>query len=92
VRRSSAAVSGSKKAAPSTDGPTGKVQELIDEGWFASPRTVADVLRELAARGAHYRNDDLTFQMQRFVKGKTLRRKKQLPDGGKREVWHYSNW
>jgi hypothetical protein len=84
--------SSDKKAAANGDGPTAKVQELIEEGWFESPRTLASLIYELAARGAHYKAPDLTYQMQQFVKAKQLRRKKELPAGGKREVWHYSNW
>jgi hypothetical protein len=84
--------SSDKRATPTADGPTAKVQELVDDAWFASPRTVAELVKELAARGAHYQAPDLTYQMQQFVKAKKLRRKKEIPPGGKREVWHYSNW
>jgi len=81
-----------KKNNPATgDGPMAKVQELIGEDWFASPRTIAELLQELAARGTHYKSTNLTLQMQTLVKDKKLRRQKKLPEGGKREVWHYSN-
>lgn len=91
-KRPHGAAAANKSVPAHSDGPTGKIQELIDEDWFTSPRTVADLLKELAARGTHYKSANVALQMQTMVKDKQLRRQKKLPDGGKREVWHYSNW
>jgi hypothetical protein len=81
-----------KNASSSADGPMAKIQELIDEDWFASPHAVSELLHELAARGTHYKTGNVTLQMQTLVKDKKLRRQKRLSDSGKREVWYYSNW
>jgi hypothetical protein len=36
-------------------GPKGCVRELIDDGFFKKPKTIAEVKAELANRGAHGR-------------------------------------
>lgn len=74
------------------DGPLAKIKELIGEAWFKTPRTVAELIEELASRGGHYKSSGLAFQMQQLTKGKALRRKKHTPDGANRPVWQYSNW
>lgn len=91
-KRARTAGAAKKSAAAASDGPTAKIQELVGEDWFAAPRTVSDLLIELAARGTHYKSANVTLQMQTMVKEKKLRRQKKVPEGGKKEVWHYSNW
>jgi hypothetical protein len=43
---------------------------------FEPPKTMKELLKELAARGTHYRDTNLTDAMQTLVKSQELRRKK----------------
>lgn len=72
-------------------GPLQRVRKLIAEGWFSKPRPVREIVHELAARGATYRGQDLTRQMQDLTKSGELRREKRALPGGGRPVWHYTS-
>lgn len=80
---------GRRDATVAGAGPLERVQELIREGWFATPRSVRDIVSELASRGATYRGQDLTRQMQTLVRERELTRSKAAKGGSGREVWHY---
>ena len=71
-------------------GPLERVRQLIKAGWFSQPRTVRDIVTELASRGATYRGQDLTRQMITLVRSEELRREKRTSKGSGRATWHYS--
>src|SRR5438034_6402990 len=64
-------------------GPTGRIEDLIDEGFFKKPRRISDVKAELANRGHHIALTALSTPLQRLCKDKRLRRQKGIAsDGG----------
>ncbi|HHT9138974.1 MAG TPA: hypothetical protein ACFYEK_17230 [Candidatus Wunengus sp. YC60] len=68
------------------------LEELKEENFFEEPKNSSKILSALAERGHHLKDSDLTLPLQKLTKRKLLRRKKQAPIEGKREVWYYSNW
>lgn len=89
VERPAAKRRGTRDATAAGFGPLERVRQLIGEGWFATPRSVRDIVSELASRGATYRGQDLTRQMQTLVRKRELTRSKAAQGGSGREVWHY---
>lgn len=71
-------------------GPQGYIEELIDEAFFKSPKTLASVRAELGNRGHHIPMTHLSAPMQRLCQQRRLRRQKSVQ--GNKEVYTYSNW
>jgi hypothetical protein len=68
------------------------VEELIDDDFFAKPKTIASVKAELGNRGHHIPLTSLSGPLQNLCKRKQLRRQKsEATDGGKK-AFAYSNW
>jgi hypothetical protein len=68
------------------------VEELIDDGFFAKPKTIAAVKAELGNRGHHIPLTSLSGPLQGLCRRKRLRREKsEATDGGKK-AFAYSNW
>lgn len=88
-KRSAPKRRGRRDATAAGAGPLERVRQLIDEGWFAIPRPVRDIVSELASRGATYRGQDLTRQLQTLAREGELTRSKAPLGGSGREVWHY---
>ena len=80
-----------RDATASGAGPKARLRELIAEGWFSTPRPTRDIVAELAVRGATYRGQDLTRQLQDLVRARELRREKRKPADVSRTMWCYSN-
>jgi hypothetical protein len=74
---------------PGKPGPTARVEELIAEGFFATPRSLGDVLKELGTRGFHTNRQPLSVVMLRLCRNKKLRRQNGTGDD---EGYVYSNW
>ena len=72
-------------------GPTAYIQELIDDGFFASPRSIADVKEELSNRGHHIPQTSLSGPLQSLTQQRLLRRQKTGGAGAK-SAFAYSNW
>lgn len=79
---------GIKKARP---GPMAWLQELVEEGFFAKPKTAKEILERLTESGHHLRQSDITGQLQTLAKQKVLRRKEAPDANGKKRVT-FSNW
>lgn len=71
-------------------GPKGYVEELIEEDFFDTPKTLASVRAELGNRGHHIPVTSLSRPMMILCQERRLRRQKAKD--GKREVFTYSNW
>ena len=67
------------------------VEELIDDGFFDKPKTIAAVKAELGNRGHHIPLTSLSGPLQNLCKRKRLRRQKSEATDGKR-AFAYSNW
>ena len=80
------------KASTASTGTSAWLRELVDEGFFAEPKSIKQTLQELSNRSHHLRGPDLTRQIQQLCHGRILRRRKQAPADGGKEVFHWSNW
>jgi len=74
-----------------SSGPSGYVEELIDEGFFKKPKTISNVKAELANRGHHIPLTSLSGPLQNLCKRKRLRRHK-AKTSSKKQTYNYSNW
>jgi len=69
------------------------IEELIDEEFFAKPKTIAAVKAELGNRGHHIPLTSLSGPLQNFCKRKRLRRQKsEATDHGGKKAFAYSKW
>jgi hypothetical protein len=71
-------------------GPKGYVDQLIDDGFFKTPKTLAAVRAELGNGGHHIPVTSLSRPMMILCRERRLRRQK-VKDG-KKQVFSYSNW
>jgi hypothetical protein len=71
-------------------GPKRHVEELIEEEFFKTPKTLAAVRAELGNRGHHIPLTSLSRPMMLLCQDRLLRRQKAK--NGKKEVFTYSNW
>src|SRR6266851_4838592 len=55
-------------------GPKGYVRELVDDGFFKKPKTIAQVKAELANRGHHIALTSLSGPLQSLCQDRALRR------------------
>jgi hypothetical protein len=72
-------------------GPSGYIEELIDEGFFKKPKTISNVKAELANRGHHIPLTSLSGPLQNLCKRRMLRRHKAKTSGNK-QTYNYSLW
>lgn len=82
-----------KRPAAKKGGPQAYVEELVEEGFFKTPRTIAHVKAELANRGHHVPLTSLSGPLQNLCKinKKVLRRQRTRIEGNRRS-YCYSNW
>ncbi|MGA2716830.1 MAG: hypothetical protein ABSG41_27390 [Bryobacteraceae bacterium] len=71
-------------------GPKGYVEELIEEDFFKTPKTLAAIRAELGNRGHHIPVTSLSPPMMLLCQDRRLRRQKAKD--GKKQVFTYSNW
>lgn len=81
-----------RSAAKVQRGPSAYISELVDDGFFAKPKTIADVKAELANRGHHVPLTSLSGPLQKLCQTRRLRRQRAKADGNKKPVFAYSNW
>jgi hypothetical protein len=75
----------------STESPSSvadRINLLAEEGFFAQPRSLAEIQASLAEHGWHYPQGNLSTPLVRLVRQRRLRRL-LLGEGNKR-VWKYS--
>ncbi len=75
----------------SKGGPQTYVEELVEEGFFKKPKTIAQVKAELENRGHHIHITSLSGPLQKLCQRKVLRRQK-LKTSGQKQTFAYSNW
>jgi hypothetical protein len=92
VKTATPKTSGGKKVTRRA-GPKARVVELVDEGFFAKQRTIADVKAELANRGYHIPITSLSGPLQSLTRERRLRRQKSTRAGkNSKGIYAYSNW
>lgn len=72
-------------------GPKSYVRELVDDGFFKKPKTIAEVKAELANQGHHIAQTSLSGPLQSLCQDRVLRRHKTKVKG-KKETFNYSEW
>ena len=76
-----------------SSGPKGYVREMIDDGFFKKPKTIAQVKAELANRGHHIALTSLSGPLQTLCQDRLLRRHKaKSGDKAKKASFNYSEW
>jgi hypothetical protein len=71
-------------------GTSGVLQELVDQEFFKSQRSLSDIKTELANGGHHVPITSLSGPMQALCKRRILRREKKTI--GNKQTYVYSNW
>lgn len=92
--RAPAAAKGNDKAARNqARGPKRHVEDLIDDGFFDTQRTIAEVKAELANGGYHIALTSLSGPLQKLTQERRLRRQKAAKGSkGSKAAFAYSNW
>lgn len=81
---------GNKPKRAKAGGTQAYVGEIVDDGFFKKPKTIANVKAELENRGHHIPLTSLSGPLQKLCQRKSLRR--QRVKSGKRQTFAYSNW
>jgi hypothetical protein len=81
---------GEKAKRPARGGPHAYVEELVGEGFFKKPKTIANVKAELENRGHHIPLTSLSGPLQKLCQRRALRR--QRIKSGKKQTFAYSHW
>jgi hypothetical protein len=82
--------SASKKKRVHRGGPQTYIEELLDDGFFDKPQTIAQVKAELANRGHHFALTRLSTPLQRLCTQRKLRRQKGL--AAEKGAYGYTKW
>jgi hypothetical protein len=77
-------------AAKNEAGPRARVLSLATDGFFAAPRSLAEIQEALAQRGWHYPQQNLGTPLTRLVRDHSLRRLRA--NEGTRKLWKYSTY
>lgn len=72
-------------------GPQTYVEELVAEGFFKRPKTIANVKAELENRGHHIPLTSLSGPLQKLCQRRALRRQR-VKTSGKKQTFAYSHW
>lgn len=78
------------KRPSSRSGTTGRLIELVEEGFFNTPKSLPEIQQELAAKGWYYRQEDLGTPVRRLTQKKALRRTSTNQTG--KRLWKYSQF
>jgi len=73
-------------------GTKGRIDALIDDGFFSQKRTINEVKDALESFGWFYKMEELSTPLMRLVQEKKLRRIKEPEKEGGKLIWRYSNW
>lgn len=71
-------------------GPKAYVEELVSDGFFKKPKTLAQVKSELANRGHHIATTSLSGPLQKLCQDKVLRRSKETIN--KKKTYCYAEY
>ena len=81
--------SGTKRA--TKGGPQAYVEELMQDGFFKKPKTLALVKAELENRGHHIPLTSLSGPLQKLCQRRMLRRQR-VKTSDKKQTFAYSHW
>lgn len=67
-----------------------KIITLIDEGFFDTPKTISEIVKELKSKDYHLKAPDLTLPLRKIVRKNILVRTKKNSDGSESKNWMYA--
>jgi hypothetical protein len=73
------------------NGPTAWVESLRAEGFFAQPKSLANVVERIQALGHNIESKNVTEPLEKMVQAKILHRERSAEGGSKRRVWIYTS-
>ncbi len=79
------------KRRKASTGPQGQIRDLVDERYFASPRSLPDIVQQLRVAGLIYKQAKLSTPLRRLTQAKVLRRKQVEREDG-RKIWMYEKY
>ncbi len=79
------------KSAKAKTGPLAYLEELVADGFFKKPKTIAEVKAELANRGRHIPITSLSGPLQKLCQRRVLRRQKSTTKDSSK-TFLYSLW
>ena len=65
------------------------ILDLIDDGFFTTNKTMAEIIKELKTRDYHLKPNQMTAPLRSIVRNKHLRKTKDLQNGSKSPKWTY---
>lgn len=80
-----------RKSQAAKGGPQAYAEELVGDGFFKKPKTIAHVKAELENRGHHIPLTSLSGPLQKLCQRKMLRRQR-IKTSDKKQTFAYSNW
>ena len=81
----------SGKSTKTKTGPLAYIEELVADGFFKKPKTIAEVRAELANRGRHIAITSLSGPLQKLCQRRVLRRQKSTTKDSSK-TFLYSLW
>lgn len=84
-------LAGDKPKRGAKGGPQTYVEDLVEEGFFKKPKTIANVKAELENRGHHIPLTSLSGPLQKLCQRRALRRQR-VKTSGKKQTFAYSHW
>ena len=85
------ATTGTSKPGKQKSGPQAYVEELVADGFFKKPKTIAQVKAELQNRGHHIPLTSLSGPLQKLCQRRVLRRQKGTTKDSN-QTFSYSHW
>jgi|SRR6202165_6314351 len=82
---------GAGKSAKGKTGPLAYIEELVADGFFKKPKTIAEVKAELSNRGHHIAITSLSGPLQKLCQRRVLRRQKGTTKDSSK-TFLYSLW
>lgn len=80
-----------RKVKAAKSGPQVYIGEMVGDGFFKKPKTIAQVKAELENRGHHIPLTSLSGPLQKLTQRRVLRRQRSKTSG-KKQTFVYSEW
>lgn len=77
---------GSASGGKGLSGPKALIEQMIEDGFFSTPRTISDVRSEMANQGYHIPRTSLSGPLRLLTRERKLRRSKAVQDGSAKGV------
>ena len=79
----------SKSLQRTSDSVRSRIEDLINQNFFANNQTIQDIIRKLQSKGYNFKSSQLTNPLQTIVRRGLLEKTKELSNGQKSKLWTY---